>query len=705
MGRFIEEKIELPVPVKVQFDLRCGKDGTIWILFENEPGSLYLYESSDAGVSWKEQKLGMDWLPKGYRVDAACVDEGGNIFASAGKMSEDPMARKHASGTCRCFRIDKTGKVKEISLELPSPKKEYPLSAYGLSKPALSGDGKLYGMLDLTEEKGRRMGQLFCFDAKSGKKLWSTEVEDTEMRLLGDQLYVYVADKDMLKHIDTKTGKELEETECAWNLYLIDIKQEKNKIYYIDETGIYGTDFGMKIRELLVDGALGCFSSEDYAFNSLVSVSDDVFLLSLANISGGKELFRYKYDPSVPTRPDNELTVYTLKDNGTMKTLVSDFRKKHPEVYVRYEVGMQGSNAKNVSDAVNALNTEIMAGNGPDVLVLNNLPWESYGEKGILADLGGCYEKNEVFENLFEPYEKDGISYAVPVVFKVPAAVGDKSAVPSVHSAEDLLKEAEATRKDYLPFIMGRQDMVRYVSSIYWQTLQTEDGSLSREKLRRLLEIIKKIQEHIDASTSEWKDVEFTLDEDRTVDHFDTGFASESDTMAAMALTYLSGTEPLVSIYNNKSNNYDGNMSWQAISEGTFSPLLAGISQKSERMDIAEEFLKFCLGEEEQKSFDSREKQISVTGFPVNKKAWESMAKEKSKSELEEMGMGWCTWPPEEVFADFEKQIKELKTPAMEDSIVIDTILDSTNPYLAGEKNLDTAADEIIQKLELYYAE
>lgn len=545
MGRYMEEEIELPDPVKVLFDLHCGKDGIVRMLFENEPGSLYLYESSDEGVNWNKLKLGTDWLPKDYRVGAACADDKGNIFACAGKMSEDPMARRHASGIYRYFMLDEAGKAREISLKLPAPKEDYSQSAYGLSSPALSADGKLYGMLDLTAEKGRRTGQLYCFDTENGKKLWDKEVEDTEMRLFGDCLYVYISNSETLKQIDTETGKELEETEYPHSLYTVDIKQEKNRIYCADETGIYGTDSRMETRELLVDGALGCFSSGEYGFNGLVSVSADVFLLSLVNANGEKELFRYKYDPDVPTRPDNELVVYTLKDNLTAETLVSDFRKKHPEVYVRYEVGMAGSNAKNVSDAINALNTEIMSGNGPDVLVLNNLPWESYGEKGILADLGGCYEKRAVFENLFQPYEREGISCAVPVTFKIPIAAGDKSAVSSIHSAEDLLKEVEATREDYLTFLKGKQDLVRYLSSIYWHTLQTEDGSLSREKLRRLLEIIKTIQERLDASTSEYKDIVFTMDEDRSVDHFDTWCNLENGTMAAMGLTYLDNTDSL----------------------------------------------------------------------------------------------------------------------------------------------------------------
>lgn len=704
MGRFVEAKIELPVSINVLFDLRCGKDDVIWVLFEDKPRSLYLYESTDGGENWNGRKLGMDWLPKDYRVGAACVDMKGNIFACAGKMSDDSMAKKHVSGIYRYFRIGQSGDVKEISLELPKPKEEYSVTAYGISKPAMSENGKLYGMLDLTSEKGKRRGQLFCFDMKSGKKLWSTDVDDTGMRLFGDQLYVYIGDKKMLKHMDGETGKELEETECPYDLESLDMKSEKNKIYGIDTTGIYGTDSQIKVRELLVDGALGSFSDEDCTSNRLVSVSEDVFLLVLVNSAGEKTLFRYKYDPDIPTRPDNELTVYTLKNNVIMKMLVSDFRKEHPEIYVRYEVGLDGSSVKNTSDAINALNTEILAGNGPDILVLNNLPWESYMEKGMLANLAGCYEKDEVFGNLFQPYEREGENCVVPLAFKIPVAVGNKAVVSAVDSAEELLKRAETTKSDYLPFLMGKQELVRYMFSIYWQTLQTGDGSLSRENVRRMLEIIKKIREHVDASTSEWNDVVFGTDEDRTLDYFGKSFELDNEDVAAMSLTYLDGTNSLIYSYNQmkKKTSYD-DMSWQAISRGTFSPLLAGASSKSERIEISKSFIRFCLGAKEQGRFDNPGRVFYQ--FPVNKKAWESAIQEPSKSEQEKRFPSSYEWPPQEVFADVERQIAGLKVPAMEDSTVIDTVLDSAVPYLAGTKNLDTAVDEIMQTLELYYAE
>ena len=49
-GRYREEKIDLPASISKIFDVNSQEDGHIQILFENDPGSFYLYESKDFGI-------------------------------------------------------------------------------------------------------------------------------------------------------------------------------------------------------------------------------------------------------------------------------------------------------------------------------------------------------------------------------------------------------------------------------------------------------------------------------------------------------------------------------------------------------------------------------------------------------------------------------------------------------------------------------
>ena len=46
------------------------------------------------------------------------------------------------------------------------------------------------------------------------------------------------------------------------------------------------------------------------------------------------------------------------------------------------------------------LNTEIMSGEGPDVLLMDNLDAENYIERGMLEDISGIMEKAGILENI-----------------------------------------------------------------------------------------------------------------------------------------------------------------------------------------------------------------------------------------------------------------------------------------------------------------
>ena len=55
--------------------------------------------------------------------------------------------------------------------------------------------------------------------------------------------------------------------------------------------------------------------------------------------------------------------------------------EQHPEAYVRYEIGLDTGSGMTSEDAIKNLNTRIMSGSGPDLLVLDGLPARSFGKK------------------------------------------------------------------------------------------------------------------------------------------------------------------------------------------------------------------------------------------------------------------------------------------------------------------------------------
>lgn len=98
------------------------------------------------------------------------------------------------------------------------------------------------------------------------------------------------------------------------------------------------------------------------------------------------------------------------------------------------EVGISEEDGKTVSDAIRSLNTEIMAGNGPDIILMDGLLIEDYIEKSVLEDLSDVVKGvktngEKFFENVLSSYEKGENLYAVPSRFSVPIIIGKEGAV------------------------------------------------------------------------------------------------------------------------------------------------------------------------------------------------------------------------------------------------------------------------------------
>ena len=58
---------------------------------------------------------------------------------------------------------------------------------------------------------------------------------------------------------------------------------------------------------------------------------------------------------------------------------------------------MSGDDGVTRTDALKTLNTEIMAGKGPDILILDGISSETYVEQGMLEDLSGILKAADCF--------------------------------------------------------------------------------------------------------------------------------------------------------------------------------------------------------------------------------------------------------------------------------------------------------------------
>ena len=122
--------------------------------------------------------------------------------------------------------------------------------------------------------------------------------------------------------------------------------------------------------EQVIDGSLCTLNNPAYGLQGMTMLDNNEFL---AFFTDGR-LARYTYDPNVPTVPSERLKAYSLEESDTLRKAINVYQGAHPEVYVEYEIGMGENDSVTREDALKKLNTQIMAGEGPDLMILDGMP-------------------------------------------------------------------------------------------------------------------------------------------------------------------------------------------------------------------------------------------------------------------------------------------------------------------------------------------
>ena len=84
---------------------------------------------------------------------------------------------------------------------------------------------------------------------------------------------------------------------------------------------------------------------------------------------------------------------------------------------------------------INKMNTELLAGKGSDVIVLDSLPQEKYVKKGLLTDLSEMmeqdksFDKNQYFNNILDNSKINGKLYGIPAYFWLSGLLGNDTAI------------------------------------------------------------------------------------------------------------------------------------------------------------------------------------------------------------------------------------------------------------------------------------
>lgn len=734
MGRFVEKKVSLGDDSLTDWNSR---------VFRQEDGSLLLADNSgfvlrsdDNGESWEREEL--PWLTKMSEEGKWIMSMAIGPDGTAAVVYTDPVDPEDAGEMEMKLLLIKSDNT-EIPVEVNLAPEDMFLNAVfitdsgrvlacaggaNLYEVKEDGSSEIYLTVDAPRiELVRFHGNLMLLD---GFGMETPLIYDMEARkyIEDDVLAEFV--KENFSSRDSYIGRN-------YDLFLV--SGGDDAIYAAGKKGVYRHVLGGSAMEQVLDGNLSVLSNPANSIMDVFVVNHDEFIVLFT----GGGIMRFVYDPEVPSRPNEKLLVWSLEDEPVVRQAISVYQTENPAVYVEYEVGLDGA-AMTREDAIKSMNTRMMAGEGPDVLILDDMPLDSYIEKEILMDiaplLDGMSGDEAVFPNVKEAFRTDKSIYTVPCEIRLPYVFGNGSDMEKMTSLSGVADVVEQIRQNHpdgellqIPSPRGIMRIYAMASAAAWRT---EDGAVNVEAVSEFLTQTKRMYDAqmdgvSEEALQEWKQ------EQAVYEAYDSVYGEtfeDSDQFREQRqgiYSYMGGRRKLVAGAMGNVDDYTCQssvflvddykdcrsvpMSGQC-SNVFWAKTLLGISTTSQNKERAQEFVRTALGADVQNEIQS--------GFSVNKKAiLDNYANQWRLYKDNDYVSGSASIDSEDgVEVDFlirvpdEKKVNELiqwiesmDTAYVEDTTFENVIYEEGDAYMRGEKSMEDAMASIETRLGIYVTE
>lgn len=461
------------------------------------------------------------------------------------------------------------------------------------------------------------------------------------------------------------------------------------------QKGIMKLQAGNEKWTQVVDGIYTSFAVHSMWCIGMTALDTDVYYALFLDDSEKAMLMEYAFDPTVPSKPETVLTVYSVYDNASIQQAAAIYTKQNPEVVVEVETGVAKGEEETAdkNTILQNLNAKLIAHEGADVLVLDGLPTDSFREKGILKDISNIITpmSNEgiLLKNITDIYtNEDGSVYMVPLKFSMNLLIGDEIDAEKANTVENMAQElSEQTEPVFGP--MTVQDLVAdYVP--YMVKDIVKDGEIDKEVLTEKLSYLKQIADNGGI-------VEVYPEHGRRWNIWEVA----ADAGAAFENTagFLDAMLPLAMV-----KQVNGTFT---CFENAFYPIgEVGINADSKQTEIAEDFLKFAL------SFEMQDGDF-YDGFPINIQALENQTtKDRSGyaayTEIEAEDGQYIPFVIDALDAETNQKLVELckgvNKKAVQDE-KIEEVISQVLPSYINSYSLEDTVTQIEKGLSMYLAE
>lgn len=456
----------------------------------------------------------------------------------------------------------------------------------------------------------------------------------------------------------------------------------------------------------------GCIDTINEPITGLAVQGENIVVCTAGKSGSESNLYFLQKEQTKKTEKDKTdtgkntvLKIYSLKENSMIRSSLAFFRREHTDISINYTVGYTGEDGFSVSDAIRKLNTEIMADEGPDIIVLDNLPVEEYISKGVLEPVTDIVneKKDEIFFNMIEGYNKESEIFCVPTTFRIPVIIGN-SEVVSAESSKAVIDQMEQQESP----VLTRQDFPYAAMYMFVTSDMVEKDGMNEEKLTAYYNDLLRLKEMGNVTDKIVGESDYSMNQ--TVDIFPYG---ESDVPsdiyfgeAKAGVGQIAYADSYIKL-NSARKQADIQFDYLNKSGGNYyiPTEVLGINSRSSYKDAAKEFLSLYLTEEVQNT--------NTMGFSINRNSMRNSAAVTDSPQyystiyknLEDTsGLDLYTLSTDE-FNELLQFVELADTPVRVDAVVTETVMEQADKILYEGLDVQTAVKTVCDKMNLYLKE
>lgn len=438
----VYRRTEIAIPDKMQsvnsmyFDgQRINMIGTGYN--EEDYTQFYIvYSVNQDGSDPIEKKLNLDFSKmEGYDgsyLSNITVLQDGRLLAVVEAWVSDKMTGEYKSDNFLIV-MDDVGKIQK-KINIKEMLKDFITTDYFyVGMITADSEGNLYLSSDRTifvinsdftfffkvdMEENSWMNRMFNFDG--GKVAAAINAETPE----GYKMQIRIIDPETKGFTNEVTVNE----HLQNNIYNIFSGQDYS-LYYSTQSGIYGYDIKNNESRELLDWINS--DIENPNINMITAISDKKFVCvgyeyDDSTWTSRNFLLLLDYIPPEEVVPKYLITLATAYGSYDIRKAVIEFNRNSQEYRIQIKDYYDQEEYVDYNKIMEKLNNDIIAGNMPDILLVNSeMPFDSYVSKGLFYDLYKLMEKDENFNkedyfiNVLDVLSVNGKLYSISPSFTV----------------------------------------------------------------------------------------------------------------------------------------------------------------------------------------------------------------------------------------------------------------------------------------------